>query len=84
MYKKAEYIRDKCVTQDKKKGDRDRKIDDIITCRIFGIPIMLLILAVIFWITITGANIPSKLMADVLFNIQDRLMVLFTQLGAPY
>lgn len=83
IYKKAEYIRDKYVTQDRTKGDRDRKIDNIITSRTFGIPIMLLILAVIFWITITGANIPSKLIADVLFNIEDRLVVWFTQIGAP-
>ncbi|MBC8061018.1 MAG: ferrous iron transport protein B [Clostridiaceae bacterium] len=84
MYKKAEYIRDKYVTQDKKKDDRDRKIDNIITSRIFGIPIMLLMLAVIFWITITGANIPSKLIADVLFNIEDRLTAWSTQMNAPY
>jgi len=83
IYEKAEYIRDKYVTQDKGKGDRDRKIDNIITSRIFGIPIMLLLLAAIFWITITGANIPSKVIGDVLFNIQDRLTMLFTKMGAP-
>jgi len=83
IYKKAEEVRDRYVIQEKIKGGRDRKIDNIITSRVFGIPIMLLTLAVIFWITITGANIPSKFIAAVLFNIEDKLTILFTQIGAP-
>lgn len=53
--------------------ERDRKIDRILTSRIFGIPIMLGILGAIFWITIVGANYPSELLSDGLFYLGRKL-----------
>jgi ferrous iron transport protein B len=61
----------------------DRKLDRILTSRKTGYPVMLLLLALIFWLTITGANYPSALLAKGLFWVQDRLMELFTNLHAP-
>ena len=61
----------------------DRRIDRIMTSRWSGYPIMLLLLALVFWLTITGANIPSRLLADLLFRFQDTLTGLFLRLGAP-
>jgi len=61
----------------------DRRIDRILTSRWAGYPIMLLLLALVFWLTITGANIPSRLLADLLFRFQDTLTGLFLRLGAP-
>lgn len=46
----------------------DRKIDHIVTSRVFGFPIMLLLLAVVLWITITGANYPSQLLSNLLLD----------------
>lgn len=40
--------------------ERDRKIDRILTHRIWGLPVMLLLLTVIFFITVKGANYPSE------------------------
>lgn len=40
----------------------DRKIDNIVTSKIWGFPIMIFLLSVIFWLTIVGANIPSSLL----------------------
>lgn len=51
----------------------DRKVDNILTSKLFGIPIMVALLGVIFWITIEGANIPSKIIANFLFWIEDRI-----------
>jgi ferrous iron transport protein B len=48
--------------------DLDRKLDDLLTSRWFGFPIMLLILAVVFWLTIEGANVPSAFLASVLID----------------
>ena len=62
---------------------RDRKIDKWLTSKWTGIPIMLLLLAVIFWLTITGANYPSQLLSQGLFWVQDRLTDFFTWLGTP-
>jgi ferrous iron transport protein B len=61
----------------------DRKIDKVLTSKIFGLPIMLTLLAFIFWLTITGANYPSQLLADLLFGFEDKLTYLFTELNAP-
>lgn len=61
IMKKCEYIFKKAVTlHNPSYNMRDRKIDKILTSRLTGIPIMLLLLALIFWITIVGANYPSQ------------------------
>jgi ferrous iron transport protein B len=43
--------------------DIDRNLDRLLTSRWFGFPLMLGILAVVFWITIEGANVPSAMLA---------------------
>lgn len=50
---------------------RDRKIDKYLTNRFTGIPIMIALLALIFWITISGANYPSQMLSEGLFWVQD-------------
>lgn len=45
-------------------NERDKKIDKILTSKLYGIPIMILFLGLIFWLTITGANYPSQLLSD--------------------
>lgn len=61
----------------------DRRIDRILTSRIFGIPIMLGMLAVVFWLTITGANVPSSMIADLFFGIEAKLTEFFMWSGSP-
>ena len=61
----------------------DNRIDEVLTSRAFGIPIMVLLLGAVFWITIQGTNIPSALLADCLFSIEERLYVWFDRIGAP-
>ncbi len=61
----------------------DRKIDRILTGKLGGYPIMLALLALVFWLTITGANYPSQLLSTGLFWLQDQLSRLFLLLGAP-
>ena len=81
---KAEEIRKKtCKFADEKYNLKNRKIDKILTSKKFGIPIMLAFLAVIFWITITGANYPSTLLSNFFGYIQDKLLVLFNNLHVP-
>lgn len=62
---------------------RDRKLDKLLTGRWTGIPFMLALLAAVFYITITGANYPSQLLAEGLFWIQDRLTEFFAFINAP-
>ena len=62
----------------------DRKIDDILTSRLWGLPVMLLMLTGVLWLTISGANVPSELLATGLFWLHDRLLDLFIALNAPH
>lgn len=80
----AEGICADCVTYEACScRERDRKIDRWLTAKWTGIPIMLLLLAFIFWLTITGANYPSQWLSDGLFWVQDRLTEFFQWAGAP-
>lgn len=69
--------------ENKKYNSFDRRIDNIVTSRIFGIPLMIALLGVIFWLTITGANYPSQMIATFLFYIESRLTELFMWMGSP-
>lgn len=62
---------------------RDAKLDKLFTGKFSAYPIMLLLLALVFWITIVGANYPSSLLSQGLFAVQDQLTRLFTWLQAP-
>ncbi|MCR4403544.1 MAG: ferrous iron transporter B [Firmicutes bacterium] len=61
----------------------DTRLDDIVTSRLLGYPLMLALLGVVFWITLVAANVPSKWLGAALFSCQDRLLILFTRAGAP-
>ncbi len=61
----------------------DRRIDRVVTGRITAYPVMLLLLALIFWLTIVGANSLSDLLAAGLFRLQALLTALFTHWQAP-
>ncbi|KXL53226.1 ferrous iron transport protein B [Anaerotignum neopropionicum] len=61
----------------------DRRIDKILTSKATGYPIMLLLLAFVFWITITGANYPSQMLAKMLFWVQDQLSVFILYINTP-
>lgn len=61
----------------------DRKWDRLLTGRRWGYPVMLLLLAGIFWLTISGANLPSALLGAGLFRLQDLLSAVLLGLGIP-
>ena len=61
----------------------DRKLDRILTSKGTGYPVMLLLLALVFWITIAGANIPSQWLSTFLFWVEEQLHQLFVALHAP-
>lgn len=61
----------------------DRRLDRLLTGRITGFPVMLLMLAFIFWLTVSGANYPSQLLSEFLFGIQGKLSELFYTLNSP-
>ena len=59
--------------------DFDRTTDRLLTNRWLGFPLMLAVLAVVFWLTIEGANVPSSMLAGLLI---DRVHPWLNGLGA--
>lgn len=69
-YAAAARLADRAVTppDEPERFDLDRKIDRLVTSRVFGIPLMLGMLAAVFWLTIAGANVPSAMLAELLVD----------------
>lgn len=84
IYDEASSIAKKVVyKKESKKVNWDKKLDDILTNKITGYPIMMLLLGLIFWITIIGSNYPSELLAKGFFDLEEKISQLFMYLNAP-
>jgi len=85
IYGEAERIARRAV-HEKGEGrwDLDQRIDRLITSPVLGLPLMLVMLAVVFWVTITGANIPSQMLANGLFWFEEQASNLFGTWGIPW
>ena len=62
---------------------RDRKIDKILTSKTFGIPIMIIFLGIILWITIVGANYPSQWLSNIFESFKFKLEFVLNYIGTP-
>ncbi len=82
--KKASEISDQTVSYNKSSPYmRDRKLDSIFLSRRFGIPVMIVLLGVVLWITIVGANYPSDLLGKLLFGLGDIMSDGLQKINAP-
>lgn len=82
LVESAESLADGVVTQvQKPRMQFQKRADQLFLSRKTGIPIMLLLLLLVFWITIVGANYPSELLSDFLFRGQDILLNLCDRAG---
>lgn len=66
IYAQAERLVSRAVSTQGSAPRRtlDQTIDRIVTSRLWGFPIMFALFAFMFWITISGSNIPSALLAE--------------------
>lgn len=62
---------------------RDRKLDRLFTGKRTAFPVMALLLFVVLWLTMVGANVPSQLLSDGFAQLGVWLRELFQQAGAP-
>ena len=71
IYSDASRIAQKAVLKEdgKQHFNIDAAIDKVVTSRVFGFPIMLLLLATVLWVTITGANYPSVMLNNLLIGM---------------
>ena len=87
IYADAQQIASRAVTlpATKRSFDLDRTLDKLLTSRWTGFPLMFLMLAVVFWLTVEGANVPSAMLASLLVDtLHPMLRALFTSFGSPW
>ncbi len=85
LYAEAEAIARKVVhRKGERRWDWDQRLDRILTSRVWGLPIMGLLLMGVFWVTIQGANVISEFIAAGLFWLESKGSTLFNALGAPW
>ncbi|MCU0454210.1 MAG: ferrous iron transporter B [Bacteroidetes bacterium] len=71
IYDEAARIAGRAVVADgsTRRRNLERTLDRLLTNRWTGFPLMFVMLAVVFWVTIEGANVPSGLLADLLVDL---------------
>lgn len=83
IIEKAELIARKVVRQVKPDKDRTLTSDRIVTSRIWSFPIMALVLMIVLWITMKGANYPSEVLSNILFSLENPLYEGLIGFGLP-
>ena len=62
---------------------RDRKLDKILTGKFTAFPVMAALLALVFWLTMVGANYPSELLSSFFTYLEGKLLYGLTLIGVP-
>ena len=84
LYAEAQRIAGRAANTSATRRDFDQRIDRLVTSPVLGLPIMALLLATVFWLTIAGANVPSAMLADGFFWFEDLAAGWFTSWGVPW
>jgi len=81
LYSDAARISDRVLTRDDQQPsfDLDRAIDRLVTSRWLGFPIMAMLMAIVLWTTISGANVPSKILSSFFLEILHPFLKQVTQ-----
>ncbi len=80
---RAEEICKKVLRKKEERDSFTEKLDGLILSKKTGIPIMLLLLGGVFWLTVAGANIPSEFLMGVMQHWGDILRKGLVSLGTP-
>ncbi|QED48219.1 nucleoside recognition domain-containing protein [Cytobacillus dafuensis] len=84
LYKRSSQLCQEGVTYSKSKSDtKTEKLDAIFTSPLFGFPIMIVMLGLVFYLTIAGANIPSSMLAEFFGWLENYITAFFTFIHAP-
>ena len=82
--RRAEEICSRNITFEKSDyNKRDRKIDKILTSKLTGIPIMLLLLGLVFWITLSVANYPSSVLFELFSWLGEKITNSLSKTSLP-
>jgi ferrous iron transport protein B len=87
IYTEAARLADRAVHRvgERPRFDLDRTIDRLVTSRLLGFPLMVAMLTLVFWITIAGANVPSRMLATLFLDtIHPALKTAAAAIGMPW
>ena len=87
LFDEASRIAEECVSREDRSAEArfDGRLDRWLTSRVFGFPLMVGVLGVVFWLTIAGANVPSQALAGLLVDdLHPMLLELAGAIGAPW
>ena len=79
----SENVAKDVIIKENTENLKERKIDKILTSKIWGIPIMLGFLGLIFWLTISGANYISDWLSSLFGWLQEKLVNLVEIFSMP-
>ena len=80
----AESIAAKAVTyHNPHYREKDIRLDRFLTSRLTGYPVMILLLAVIFWLTLSFSNYPSTLLSGLFAKLGNGLSAVLLHVGIP-
>lgn len=84
LFRHAESV---CRTVIRKEGAdnhrKEQRLDTLLTSKRTGYPLMLLLLAFVFWLTIAGANYPSQLLSSLFTSLETPLAAFLMHLNVP-
>lgn len=84
IYEKASHLAEAVSKQLPSKKERAEKVlDNILLGKYTAVPIMLLLFAVVLWLTVAGSNYPSEFLREVFDGFETRLAEILADIGAP-
>lgn len=84
VYKKSEQIVENAIKKlNSGYSQTDRRLDRLFTSKYTAYPFMMLLLALIFWITVTGANYPSEWLSNLFSSLEIKLGNLLLSINTP-
>lgn len=81
--KAASICREAVIFHNPEYRKKDQLLDRIVSGKYSAYPFMLLLLALIFWLTMVGANYPSALLSRLLFSLEEPLFSLLHAWKTP-
>mgnify|MGYP005766460663 FL=1 len=84
LVRRAEQLCAACVfAAPSPRRELDRRLDRLFLSPKTGVPVMLLLLFCILWLTISGANVPSAILSEALSSLEGPMTALLLSLHAP-
>lgn len=83
IYRTSKQLCDGVIQYTNKEKRKKQTLDQVLTSPIWGFPIMFALLAVVIWLTIVGANVPSDMLGQFFGWVEGYITMGFIAVNAP-